>query len=245
MALPQSLSKYWQEVSDLTIYDAALWVVIETDPSDHEFDLDHKVNYAEYYEDHPGGEAAVYAKCDILISAVRTCCIKVTPIQHSPGSSITVKTHIPKADWVDWCRQNGYVDLSNLFTQHIFATIPPSVSIQPIAASVATPTISTTSSPSTTANVEIKSAYTPFNAVGKLTIKAAEEIEQGTGIRATAKKVMGRLQEWADSGIEPATLMRSSRPDRSVIWKTDKQDEKSFSTEACGKTLEKWNKGRH
>ena len=234
MALPQELSKQWQEKSDLTIQEAAIWMVIEADPSDHEFDLEHFENYAEHYEDHPGGKLAVQAKCAILESAVRAEQIKLTPLQQSSVSHVTSKTFIPTSEWMNWCKQNGYSNLSELFSQH------HSAAVQLPTSPTALSTTSQTLYPASVAPVAIKSTYTPHNAVGKLTVKAAEEIEEATKKRASAKQVMAKLQEWADGGNEAGTLVASEKSKQSVKWMTDKHIEKLYSMEACTKILQKW-----
>jgi hypothetical protein len=80
----------------------------------------------------------------------------------------------------------------------------------------------------------------PNTSMGKLAIKAAWQIEGELKRAATAKQVMTRLQEWADGGHEPATLLKSDKKNHAVIWITGKRVEKSYDTEACGKTLEIW-----
>lgn len=92
---------------------------------------------------------------------------------------------------------------------------------------------------------DIKSSYIPIIAVGKLAVKAAIKIENETKRRATAKQVMELLQEWADDGSESDTLSKSDKKNHAVHWITNKAESRSYSMDACGKTLDKWNKGRH
>lgn len=82
----------------------------------------------------------------------------------------------------------------------------------------------------------------PRTAVGKLAIKAAWQTELQTARAATAKQVMTLLQEWADDGKEPGTLLKSNKQKKAVIWITGKGDPKDFGIEACGKVLESWRK---
>lgn len=84
----------------------------------------------------------------------------------------------------------------------------------------------------------------PNTSMGKLAIKAAWLIEGETNRAATAKQVMTRLQEWADGGHEPATLLKSDKKNHAVKWITGKRVEKSYDIEACGKTLETWTDSR-
>lgn len=51
----------------------------------------------------------------------------------------------------------------------------------------------------------------PRVAIGRLTVKAAWEIELETGRFAKVKEVMERLQFWADTGNEPGYLISSNR----------------------------------
>lgn len=88
------------------------------------------------------------------------------------------------------------------------------------------------------------SQYIPRNAIGKLTLKAALEIEEDKNRRATAKEVMSLLQRWADEGYEPSYLIQSDEEKKSVIWMTDKSIEKIYSLEACEKTLNRIIKNR-
>jgi hypothetical protein len=84
----------------------------------------------------------------------------------------------------------------------------------------------------------------PSNAIGKLAVKAAKEIEAKEERKATDNEVMSLLQNWADNGTEPATLKESKKINRAVIWITNKGTAKEYSMEACQKTLESWNKSR-
>ena len=92
--------------------------------------------------------------------------------------------------------------------------------------------------------INFDSTYIPSNAIGKLAIKAATELEHGSRKGAFQKQVMELLQKWADDGSEPDVLSMSDKKNRAVIWKTDKQRPKPFTLDACGKTLKKWNLGR-
>lgn len=84
----------------------------------------------------------------------------------------------------------------------------------------------------------------PRIAVGRLAVKAAWEIELETGRAATVRRVMQRLQSWADEGKEPAVLIRLDRGKRSVVWRTEDGKEKNYDEEACGKAIERWMQSR-
>lgn len=79
---------------------------------------------------------------------------------------------------------------------------------------------------------------------GRLAVKAAWEIELDTGRAASRDDVMSRLQEWAAKGIYPETLIREVREKRAIEWHTKDGKEKFYDIEACGKTIEAWNKSR-
>jgi hypothetical protein len=84
----------------------------------------------------------------------------------------------------------------------------------------------------------------PNVAVGKLAIKAAWQIECESKRVATAKAVIALLQEWADAGSVPETLICSDKPKHGVKWRTSKGAEKPYDVEACGKALKSWLKSR-
>lgn len=84
----------------------------------------------------------------------------------------------------------------------------------------------------------------PRTAVGKLAIEAAWQTELNTKRAATAKQVMKLLQEWADDGKKPGTLLKSDKQKSAVSWTTGKGKEKRFDIETCGKALETWQKSR-
>lgn len=84
----------------------------------------------------------------------------------------------------------------------------------------------------------------PRREAGKLAVKAAWQIECETKRRAGAKEVMARLQEWADNGKEPATLIKSLPDKRAVKWRTQKAGELEYDQQACATTLKKWNESR-
>ena len=240
MALPLTISWHWQTVPDLTIHDAAFWMVIQSDPLSHKLLCDLNNDQLDHYYDHPGGFEAVCKICDVLICEARAGNIKTTLAHPFLSAAITQDDLISKSDWIDWCRQNGYVALSNLFSQYNVA-ITPLAGIQQPVAPVA---ITTASTPVYIPITPIKSKYAPSNAVGKLAVKAAIQIEEETTKLASSKSVMKRLQQWADDGSEPSTLIKSDKPKHAVIWTTNKQKHNGYTLSACEKTLERWNKGR-
>lgn len=86
--------------------------------------------------------------------------------------------------------------------------------------------------------------YKPRTAIGKLTLKALENIESKTKQKASAEQVMALLQQWADEGNEPDILINSNKQKRCVIWQTGKRKNTDYTIEACRKTLEKLGKSR-
>ncbi len=225
-------TKHWRGMSDLTIYDAAFWIVHKSDPEQHSSRCQADSEFEQNYLDNPYGEEAVYKFSQQIISAIRSNDIKTTK-EHFKNDFFDIKrTYISKSDWISWCRKKRYSYISKLLTDHNDA-----------AASEVT--VNSTASQASNADpVEINSRYKPANAVGAKCVKAAIQVEQKTKRYATAKEVMELLQEWADIGAEPDALIASDRKKLSVIWQTEKRVEKSFSLEACGKVLKKFNDGR-
>lgn len=84
----------------------------------------------------------------------------------------------------------------------------------------------------------------PRVAIGKLAIKAAWQIEIEIRRAASRDEVMARLQEWADSGTEPAVLRKSDKPKRGVQWVTYGGILKTYDLDACEKAIIAWRKSR-
>lgn len=76
---------------------------------------------------------------------------------------------------------------------------------------------------------------------GQLAVKAAWEIECETGKRATAKQVVKKLHDWAESGDYPELLKTTAH---GVTWATKAGKVNDYDIGACGKTLGTWNKSR-
>lgn len=89
-----------------------------------------------------------------------------------------------------------------------------------------------------------KPGTVPPHAVGKLAIKAANEIESQIHRRASAKDVMTLLQTWADTGEASAVLIKSLPAERAVQWMTVKGEHRKYTLEACQATISKWDKSR-
>lgn len=87
----------------------------------------------------------------------------------------------------------------------------------------------------------------PKIAICRLAVEVACKIEQETGMRATAREVLEKLQYWAENGQEYSEVLHR-RPDgvrgMDVYWITCKLGKKKYSLAACEKTLERWNKSR-
>ena len=82
----------------------------------------------------------------------------------------------------------------------------------------------------------------PAVACGALAVKAAWQIERETKSLATAKHVIKRLQEWADSGKESDCLIRSLAGYAVEWWA--KGVPKTYDLDACRTTLRRWNESR-
>lgn len=116
MDLPNSDDKFWHELEDLTIYDAAFWMVIGTDPITHKNQCESDSKYEENYLEHPRGFYAVNEKTAVLLSAIRAGEISITKGRETKFSYDINNTFILKADWIKWCKNHGYTDTSNLFS---------------------------------------------------------------------------------------------------------------------------------
>ena len=79
----------------------------------------------------------------------------------------------------------------------------------------------------------------PQTNIGKLSIKAAWEIECCTNKRATAKQVIEKLQAWTETEPELTETIPHG-----VKWATTKGKQKPFDVEACAKALETWQASR-
>ena len=110
--------------------------------------------------------------------------------------------------------------------------------------SVSRPQSETVAPNNTLASSNAMPGKLPRIAMGLLAVEAAWAIEQETKRASSAKGVMARLQEWADTGMKPETLLRSDKTKRGVYWRTSKGAEKLYDIDACGKTLESWLKTR-
>jgi hypothetical protein len=93
-------------------------------------------------------------------------------------------------------------------------------------------------------NTQLIPGEQPKTTVGRLAVRAAWQIEMEENRQASAHDVMLRLQQWADEGKEDDVLQEADRANRGVIWRTAKYRDKLFSLEACGTTLNRWNKSR-
>lgn len=204
---------YWFEISDLTIHEAAFWMETGSNPRKHKMRCDQEDVYESYYLDHPGGAESVEKKCEVIFSAIRTGHINVTDGMASSNDALNYKRLIRKTDWISWCRDNGYTELANNFERG------PEDS-QAIAAKKEGASVP---------------GEMPRTAIGKLAIKTAWEIELTTAKQATAKQVIGRLEELIET--EPMLLERIPH---GIRWMTTNTTEADFSIEACAKALSKW-----
>ena len=96
-------------------------------------------------------------------------------------------------------------------------------------------------------SIEFRSANVPGKrpqtTIGRLAIIIAYEIECKVERRASRNEVMVILQKKVREHSEPDVLMSSLGKD-GVKWITNKGVEKTYSFEACGKTLSAWNISR-
>ncbi len=76
----------------------------------------------------------------------------------------------------------------------------------------------------------------PHTAIGKLAIKAAWQIECGTGMAATPRQVIEMLQAWKKNNPTITGIIPNG-----VTWET-RGKTKNYDIGACEKTLERWRK---
>lgn len=112
MADQFDVSEDWKQSSDLTIYEAAFWVRLMSDPRSHAYRSEFDDAYHDYFMQHPGGYEAVVEKCEVILSAVRSGIIKVTKEVLTPDGRLDChQSYISKSDWLAWCGHNGLHDL--------------------------------------------------------------------------------------------------------------------------------------
>lgn len=130
------IDKYWFEISDLTIFEAAFWMVIGGDPRSHKHRCACDGNYEAHFYDHPGGAEAVHEKCLVIESAIRANSIKVTKEEYLDNRELDFdRTRINKPDWLNWCYHNGHKER--------FAQTAPAVIVEagPIAPTISEPMV--------------------------------------------------------------------------------------------------------
>jgi hypothetical protein len=111
-----NISDDWIQSADLSIYEAAFWIKIGTDPRVHAYRAEIDDAYYDQYMQHPGGYEAVINKCEVIVSAIRAGLIKTTrEVQGTDGSLNYQQTYISKADWLAWCDNNQLFDLIKRF----------------------------------------------------------------------------------------------------------------------------------
>lgn len=123
------IDKYWLEVSDLTIFEAAFWMLLG-DPLNHNRFYPTKDDdlYVNDIDDlrHIGEDICdrdiewrirTDEKGEVIASAIRAGTIKTTEVECLDKKRFDFKrTRINKSDWLDWCRNIGYVSLADSFT---------------------------------------------------------------------------------------------------------------------------------
>lgn len=133
MIIHKGLNKYWQEADDLTIYEAAFWMVIKSDPQVHDYGCALDSNYDCDFEEHPRGASAVMEKCEILFSLARANPEIVTKGQLLDGKLASAReTFIRKSYWINWLNRNNYSEIADLFK----FTLPTQISCKPIPAQI-------------------------------------------------------------------------------------------------------------
>ncbi len=112
-----AIDDYWLAVSDLTIADAAIWMVTRNCPREHER-LCEDDDFADYFATVSGGFDLASEYCALLISAVRSGSIKTTREVYQTDTSMDAgATLILKSDWLNWCRLSSYQKLTEFADQ--------------------------------------------------------------------------------------------------------------------------------
>jgi hypothetical protein len=242
------IDKYWLEVSDLTVFEAAIWMSTYNDPrkyaelrllNDERRDVYYEVYgpHADYDPWESCGEA-LDEKCYVIISAIRVGDIALTKALNFDDKNVSPESiYILKSSWLNWCRNNGYSELADRFVRTKVVGIADGAA----AASVAENQPEGSNSQSVGNNCKGIPGKIPRTGIGKLVIEAAWQIECDKKRTASAMEVMAQLQEWADAG----DMLVTSRKDKhGVDWHTSKGKSKLYDSEACGKALSTWKKSR-
>jgi hypothetical protein len=224
--MPDSrINIHWLEAADLTIYEAAFWMLTGGDPRAHAYRCEHDTDskYEDYFNDR-GVPEQIYDKCDVVSSAIRAGLINLSGDTYHPNQEMGVhKTYILIDSWLDWCRKSEYLALVELFKFNVC-----SAPVVPAEAGGERKQLDKTI-PGKMPNI----------AIGQLAIKVAWKIECETGRRATANQVIQRLQK-----MEPEEPVIEAVIANGVKWSLKKGGEKRYDVGACAKTLENWNKTR-
>lgn len=97
----------WKQSSDLTIYEAAFWMRLDSDPKLHKYFVDHIPGYnGDSYIYERGLDVDIWDKCEVLLSAIRSGLIKTTKESISEDGSLKCEqTYILKDHWLKWCNE--------------------------------------------------------------------------------------------------------------------------------------------
>lgn len=103
-------SEHFTRRADLTIHDAAFWMVVGTDPEVHEQRCDACSDYLQYYCEHPDAQDYVLEVCGRIQSAAHEGLIKTTRGADINSSHLDINaTYVSKASWLEWCKGKGYI----------------------------------------------------------------------------------------------------------------------------------------
>ncbi len=108
---------YWRQAADLTIYEAAFWMQVETDPHAHAYRCAHDTDstYRDYFDDRNVTEA-IHDKCAVVISAIRAGQINLSGETYHLNQEMDFsKTHLLKDSWLKWCLEGEYPHIAALF----------------------------------------------------------------------------------------------------------------------------------
>ncbi|MFA7238828.1 MAG: hypothetical protein WC091_01850 [Sulfuricellaceae bacterium] len=141
-----------------------------------------------------------------------------------------------------WCDQeNIKTDWLRLFLKISGCSAPADIDLTPshfALLSAPSTTAQTVSERKDSKAIDPAPGKQPRTCVGKLAIKAAWEIQNETGRKATSHEVIKRLQGWAETGDDGCLV---GKIPSGVTWMPlRKNKSKPYDIEACGKALKAW-----
>jgi hypothetical protein len=106
---------YWQQIGQITINDAALFMADIADPRAHE----ELISQSEPHYDHFAHTLMDECSQNIVLirDAIKTGIIRVTEEIEPSSQTSYADSKISKADFVQWCNANGRFDITKLLSR--------------------------------------------------------------------------------------------------------------------------------